>query len=214
MSVLLKWQLLATAALFSVNALAVPPTKSDDFGSQIREHEEKTQLEQQLRQVRIAAKVREEEDRLERERQQKAAEVEKQRTAATNQPPQGHGAMPNWNQISSGTRYQALNDEEKAKLKAKYFDEVIAPLTGGQVAAMRETFLGHTPEWFQSAKLAWSGAIMALLAAVYVVRAKITKLVHLMLSKADSVLKLTVAGCVVAIVMRLVVGGPIVLFVR
>lgn len=51
---------------------------------------------------------------------------------------------PKWSQIAAGKKYNAMPDAEKQSLKAKYFDEVIAPHAkagGADVAAERTKFL-------------------------------------------------------------------------
>lgn len=54
--------------------------------------------------------------------------------------------IPKWGQIAAGKKYNALPDAEKKSLKAKYFDEVIAPhakADGADVAAERARFLAE-----------------------------------------------------------------------
>lgn len=54
--------------------------------------------------------------------------------------------IPKWGEIATSAKFQALPDDEKAKLKESYFDNVIAPhasASGEDVQSLRRSFMAQ-----------------------------------------------------------------------
>lgn len=173
---------------------------------------DKENFERRMQELRYEAALQAERDKLDKERQKR---LEAERNAAV-PPLPDLSEVPKWADIERGKKYKALAEPEKQALKAKYFDELIAPHAGDQAASLREQFMNNGLPWYELAIHRmmdyWAyGAIGVAVFIAFVFRGRVAVAGRYVVDNAFRVAALAAAFSLVAMAIR-ALQGPLFVF--
>lgn len=206
---------------FLLAALLTPLAgmSSENLGDFFKESEEKIQLENRLRQVRVNTKVREAELLAENELQKKRDAIAKPVQTQSDIPLR----PPKWVDVAAKSEFKALSPEKQVEAKQAYFDYWIAPLVGTQADELRIKFLDDKDANLQRVAGLLLGALAVLCLSLFLYRARkqmaqtvnaIRPMGAAILKNSKEISALLIAVAIMTVAARMIFGPPLVLFVR